>query len=458
MTTVTGAVADTRARVSGGLAAELPGHLARLAWDAERLAAHQREGLRALVAHARACSPFHARRLAGINVDRLDDLAQLPVMTKRDLTERFDDVVTDRRLTRALVEEHLAASTAEPRLLLDEYVCLASGGSSGLRGVFIQSVDEYVQFGAGILRRPMARLLAAGGPPPGGLVIAMVAAASPIHSTAFGSSTATDGPARLVSIPATLALAEIVDRLNTLQPPAIQGYTTKLAQLAREQRAGRLHISPWSITTTSEPLAPEDRQNIQSAFGVPVVDQFAATEGAVGHSEPGERPITFATDLAIVEPVDAAHRPVPPGTPSDKVLVTNLHNLTLPLIRLEVADRFVARNWALGEGYLRATVDGRSDDVLRYGDVDVHPIVIRSLMVRAQAVSEYQVRQTRRGLDVSVVADTALDERAVAAALEAGPRNVGLRAPEVSVQRVAAIARDAQTGKARRFVPAPSVD
>ena len=59
---------------------------------------------------------------------------------------------------------------------------------------------------------------------------------------------------------------------------------------------------------------------------------------------------------------------------------------------------------------------------------------------------------------MSVVADTALDERAVAAALEAGLRNVGLRAPEVSVQRVAAIARDAQTGNALRFVPAPSVD
>jgi len=134
MTTVTGTVADVRARVSSGLAAQLPGHLGRLAWDAERLAAHQRDGLRALVAHAREHSRFHARRLAGIDVQRVDDLVQLPVMTKRDLMERFDEVVTDRRLNRALVEEHLAASTAEPRLLLDEYVCLASGGSSGLRG------------------------------------------------------------------------------------------------------------------------------------------------------------------------------------------------------------------------------------------------------------------------------------------------------------------------------------
>ena len=453
MTTVTGNLANVRARVSRGLAAQLPNHLARLTWDGERLAAHQRDRLRALVAHAREHSPFHAHRLAGIDADRLDDLSRLPVMTKQDLMERFDKVVTDRRLTRALVEDHLGASTAEPRLMLDEYVCLASGGSSGLRGIFVQSVDEYVQFGAGILRRPMARLLAAGGPPPGGLLIAMIGAASPIHSTAFGSSTATDGPARLVSVPATLPLAEIVDRLNTLQPPAIQGYTTKLAQLAREQRAGRLHIAPWSITTTSEPLAHEDREAIQSAFGVQIVNQFAATEGAVGHSEPGERPITFATDLAIIEPVDAANRPVAPGTPSAKVLVTNLHNLTLPLIRLEVTDRFVADNPALGDGYLRATVDGRADDVLRYSHVEVHPIAIRGVMVKAQAVSEYQVRQTRRGLDVSVVADGGLDERAVAAALQASLRDAGLAAPEVSVQRVAAIARHPESGKARRFVP-----
>jgi phenylacetate-CoA ligase len=453
MTTATDKRADVRARVSEGLAANLPDHLARLDWDAERLAAHQRERLRALLAHAREHSPFHAGRLGGIEVEALDDLARLPVMTKQDLMDQFDDVVTDRRLTRARVESHLAASATEPSLLLDDYVCLASGGSSGQRAVFVQSVDEYAQFGGGIVRRPMARLVAAGGPPPGGLLIAMVAAGSPVHSTAFGSSTAVDGPVKFVSIPATLPLPELIDRLNAVQPPGIQAYATKMAQLAREQRAGRLRISPVSITTTSEPLTPEDRTAIEDAFGVGVVDQFAATEGVVGHSEPGERTITFATDLAIVEPVDADNRPVPPGTPSDKVLVTNLHNHTLPLIRFEVTDRFVAENDALGDGYLRATAEGRADDVLRYGDVEVHPIHIRSVMVKAGAVSEYQVCQTMRGVEVSVVADAALDERAVAAALEASLRATGLETPEVSVCCVEAIERHPQTGKARRFVP-----
>ena len=132
-----------RARMQAALAARLGEHLGRLDWDADRLALHQRDRLRELLAHALARSPFHAERLAGVDPTRfeLHDLARLPTMTKAQMMSRFDDVVTDRRLRRHLVEAHLAASSAHPALLLDEYVCLASGGSSGERGVFVQTLD-----------------------------------------------------------------------------------------------------------------------------------------------------------------------------------------------------------------------------------------------------------------------------------------------------------------------------
>ena len=58
----------------------------------------------------------------------------------------FDEVLTDRRLTRARVESHLMASVDAPGLLSGRYVCLASGGSSGLRGLFVQTADEYAEF------------------------------------------------------------------------------------------------------------------------------------------------------------------------------------------------------------------------------------------------------------------------------------------------------------------------
>jgi phenylacetate-coenzyme A ligase PaaK-like adenylate-forming protein len=49
------------------------------------------------------------------------------------------------------------------------------------------------------------------------------------------------------------------------------------------------------------------------------------------------------TDMCIVELVDDDHRPVPRGIPSTKVIVTNLYNVTQPLIRYELTDTFVRR-------------------------------------------------------------------------------------------------------------------
>lgn len=210
-----------------------------LRWDAERLASHQRDRMRALLNHAREHSPFHARRLREVDPDRFDlaELASLPTMSKADMMAAFDDVVTERRLSLRLAEDHLARSTSEPSLLLDDYVCLASGGSSGLRGVFVQRLEEFADFGASIMRPGAARQMAAGGTL-GGTVIAAVMAVSPVHASGFAVSTMT-GAVQFVSVPATLPITDAVGRLNAVRPPAIMGYPSKLAQLAREQLAGR---------------------------------------------------------------------------------------------------------------------------------------------------------------------------------------------------------------------------
>ena len=134
-----------RTRMAGAMASQLPGHVQRLGWSAGQLAIFQRDRLRTLLARAAECSPFHAERLRGIDPRRFElaDLPRLPVMTKAQMMADFDRATTDRRLTRELVELHLAGSRAEPSLLLGEYVCLLSGGSSGLRGLVVQRVGEY---------------------------------------------------------------------------------------------------------------------------------------------------------------------------------------------------------------------------------------------------------------------------------------------------------------------------
>lgn len=61
-------------------------------------------------------------------------LSEFPIMSKSKLMENFDRVVTDPRLTRALVEQHVNSERCG-ELLLDEYRCIATGGSTGQRGL-----------------------------------------------------------------------------------------------------------------------------------------------------------------------------------------------------------------------------------------------------------------------------------------------------------------------------------
>ena len=186
------------------------------------LADLQRTRLRALLARVIDRSPFHAARLAGIDPARFElaDLTRLPIMTKAQMMEHFNEVVTDPRVRREEVEAHLGASAAEPALLFGDYVCLVSGGSSGLRGVFVQTAEEYAEFAASLMRRAMGAFLAGGGRLADGLVIGIVAAASPVHSSGMAAATAAGPPLRLISAPATWPTAAIVECLNAAQPPA----------------------------------------------------------------------------------------------------------------------------------------------------------------------------------------------------------------------------------------------
>jgi phenylacetate-coenzyme A ligase PaaK-like adenylate-forming protein len=447
-----------RTRVSGAVGRRMPEHIGRLGWDAGQLAAWQRDRLRALLARAIAGSPFHAARVRGIDPDRFElaDLARLPVMTKAEMMENFDAVSTDRRLTRNLVERHLARAVTDPSLLLGEYVILVSGGSSGQRGLFVQTADEYAEFAASVTRRHLAATIAAaGGLPPEGLVIGMVGAGSPVHASGLGCVTAIRPPVSVIPAPASLPVAEIVRRLNAAQPPNLLAYAAKLAELAREQREGRLRLSLRSVASFAEAISMAERIAVTEAFGVPVIDLFASTEGLVGHSEPGGTVLTFAGDTCLAECTDDEGRPVPDGVASSKVLITNLHNLTQPIIRYELTDRFTPAGTSEG-GALRASVEGRSDDLFRYAEASVHPFVIGAPLLHAPAVREFQVRQTEHGADIAAVIDGGFDQPAVAAAIEQSLRQGGLARPQVGFRRVGALDRDPMTSKVRRFVPLPA--
>lgn len=448
-----------RERVQEALFGAVDEHIERLSWSRAQIAAAQRDRLRSLLATAIERSRFHRRRLAGIDPDgfELDALPRLPVMTKADTMASFDEIVTDPRARLAAAEATIAATTATPVPIDGELVVLASGGSSGRRGLFVYSAASFAEFAGTLMRPTMARLAALGGPPPGGIDLALVGADSAIHATGVAPVLLEGSPVRFHPVPVTLPLHEIVARLNELQPLGLYGYPSMLVRLAAERTEGRLRIAPLSVTATSETLRAEPRRLIRDAFGVPLFDTYGSTEGLVGVSPPDDPVITFASDACIVEPVDEHDRPVPPGTTSHAILVTNLFNPVQPLIRYRIDDRVVQHPAAPGHGHFRGVVEGRASDVLNFGAVAVHPLVIASPVEQAAGIVDFQVRQTPRGVDIDVVpagiaaADAATGP--LAALVTERLRRAGLTDPAVTVTAVTATRRDPRTGKAALFVP-----
>jgi phenylacetate-CoA ligase len=449
-------LSDLRGRIQADLFAALPGHFRRLGWSPDQLRDWQRGRLRRLLATAISRSAFHARRLRDINPARFElaDLPSLPVMTKTEMMAHLDELISDRTLTRKAAERALAATRDEPRPLPGGYLCMATGGSSGQRGIFAYDPASVAEFVGLLFRTRLAALGAATMAAVPEVTFAMVGASSAIHGTSFVPSLLAGSPIRFARVPVTLPVSQIASRLNRLQPQGLFGYPSVLARLAAEQRAGRLRIAPQLVNCTAETLQPQFRATIRHAFGAPVFNTFATTEGLAGSSGPDDPYITLATDSCIVELVDAGYRPVPPGTASAKVLVTNLYNHLQPLIRYELNDSFTAQPAAASHGHLRVSVEGRADEILHYDHADVHPVVLRSVLLAQPGVLDYQVRQTARGAVVQVLLEHEADLALLHDQLCTAMARTGLADPDVTIEAVTALPRNPQTGKLRRVIPA----
>jgi phenylacetate-CoA ligase len=420
--------------------------LARDEWSRERLLDHQTQRLCRLLAHAVVRSPYYLEALGPDAPGK--PLDELPTLTKATLMEQWDRIVCDPRLRLADVEAHATGlRAAEP--LHGEFQVFSSSGASGLRGLFVYGARDWAVGLAGTLRgvaragvRPGARTVGIGAPPG-------------VHMSSRIFATLQAGSPDAPRLSALTPLAETVAALNAYQPEFLLGYPSVAALLAAEQLAGRLAIEPVRVGFGSEPLTREIRDRVQEAWGLDPVEYYASTElPALGTSTPEHpRALELFEDLGVFEVVDEHNRPVPPGTPGAKILLTNLESFTLPLIRYELPDRVVVSpepNPA-GRPYRHlAAIEGRTADTLTLparhgGEVAVVPLRLGAPFAALPAVRQFQIvhdgggLEVRVALDPSAPADTTERVRgAVLSVLE----EAGAVAPPLRVTAVAELERE----------------
>lgn len=428
----------------------------RLGWDAASLEVERERRLRRLVAHALERSAWQGDRLrrAGVDASTVTEqsLREVPLMTKADLMDHFDDIVADERVTLEVAEKHLETSDVDPYLFGSLHVCV-SGGTSGRRGVFVWDWDGWVEAFLGMARRSFLRPI--GVEPPHRMV--SVAGGSALHMSSAITRTFTNPQRVITRVAATLPFESIVEQVEAAQPQILQGYPSMLHRLALEAAAGRLSIVPLSIVGGSEVLTAETQTLFIEVWNAPVDDLYATTDVGPIASTCEHGHLHLCDDLVIVEAVDQNGDAVEDGVEGDRLLVTGLLNLAEPLIRYELDDRVTISPESCPCGSAHRVLDsirGRTADVFEFDDGVLHPVTLSAALGADRTIADWRVTRTPTGLLVQVVPGGHVDLDAVRRGVSEKIVAAGLVGITIDVSSVEHLDRPA-SGKARRYITAP---
>lgn len=446
--------------------------IARSQWPTEKLRAFREQRLRRLLAHAAKHSPFYGSRLRGID-PRQARLQDVTPLTKPEMMENFDAVVTDRRISLAGVERFMQDPANHGKPFLGQYAVCHSSGSQGQPVVVVQGADHMllafaVQAARQVRYResPLALALRRWHEPSRLALVTQRPGFYP-SSAVFSCLQEINLPfVRLLRLSVFDPPHEVVARLNDFRPNFLAGYSSSLEMLAHEERVGRLRLRQTrcleQITNVSEPLPATSRKRIEGAFGVHVADQYALAEcPALTFGCPMSVGSHLNADLAYLEVADDDYRPVPDGTPGTKVLVTNLYNLVQPLIRYEVGDvvTLSERRCVCGSTMPHIeSVAGRTKERLWVeadGEArEVPYYLFLAALHQFTDIAEHQVLQTGRNQFIVRVAPQPgrqLSGQRVLEGIARGLDDEGMAGKvEVDVEVVPEIPPDPRTGKRQR--------
>ncbi|MGH2349089.1 MAG: phenylacetate--CoA ligase family protein [bacterium] len=356
--------------------------LDRLSRDPDGLRRLQEFRLRRLVAHAYARVPFYRRWFddAGAHPDQirtLDDLARLPLLTKKLLREVPSDDLLDRGARREecfLTET--SGSTGQPTRIYKD-----------TRAIF-----SIAGWGSPMM---IARWLGR----PGWRMMTMLVRDEHSIETVMMRVL----PRFMLRIREADALADPAEqaaRLNAFRPDLLVSYPSTLRNLALYARDRGLTLHrPQAIIWSAEVLDPPTRALIESVFRSELFAAYGSTEaGLMGLECVYHRGVHVISTRVIVEVLrDGA--PAPPGEPGD-VVVTDLTNFVFPIIRyagMGDAARWSPARCPCGRALpLLEMIEGRRVDsfVLPDGRI-IHPYTLTLAIQNVPGILQYQLVQER---------------------------------------------------------------
>jgi len=356
-------------------------------WTAEQLAELQRNRLQRLLEHAVAACPFYRDRIrsAGLDVSRMtaEQFTSLPRLTKREIQDHQAELVARDFPEGSRVRNQTGGSTGSP---LQFYV---DRERFGTRMASTHRHDAW----AGI--RPGQWLAYVWG-----------ARLDQLPQEGIWNRLRNSLLYRRIDLN-TSCIADtdwmrFIDECRRKNPRHMIAYAQSAVLFAKYVRENAVSgISFDSIITTAEVLLPEQRKLIEEVFCAEVFDRYGCREVSIIASECEQhKGLHVNAEALLVEVVPDAALPKQIG----KILVTDLLNYSMPLIRYEIGD---AASWlpeqkcACGRGLpLLSQVQGRTTDFLSFRDRRVSGPALTLVIADMKEIRQAQFVQTG---DASVI-------------------------------------------------------
>jgi phenylacetate-CoA ligase len=156
----------------------------------------------------------------------------------------------------------------------------------------------------------------------------------------------------------------------------INGYTSSIVLLAKYCKQKKLILKNICPTlkiciVTSEMLFPDDRTLLEEQLGVPVINEYGASEVGLIAMQNAQGDFEINQQNLFVEVVNENNDPLPDGEVG-RVLVTDLFNKAHPMIRYEIGDMGSLETLPYGTRVLK-DFQGRTSDIAQLPSGKVVP-------------------------------------------------------------------------------------
>ncbi|MGI6481756.1 MAG: phenylacetate--CoA ligase family protein [Methanobacterium sp.] len=290
----------------------------------EELDRFQDKKLEDLLIHAAKNSGYYKNLLKNIDLENVTDeevFRQIPVLTKDVIRSQLKDLVSVDAKTRGCFYNTSGGSTGEPlRFVQDQPY---TQGANATNFYYYQNLLGVNGFAA-------KKVLLWGSERD--LLIK--------HRNLFGKFANWVNNAKFLNSFKMKSedMARYADTINSFKPEILRGYASSLYSFSKylDQNDKKIY-SPRYVVSTAEPLRNQMRDLIEKVMGTKVYNFYGSREIASLAGECHEGLLHYFPFYTKLEVLDDDNNPVKAGE-EGKIVVTNLFNYSMPLIRYEIGD------------------------------------------------------------------------------------------------------------------------